>query len=93
MSSAAAPNFSRTSAAYVFRYRSNILPKFTLGDIITTPRTQAPNIVTEYGIASLPGKTTWQRAEALINIAHPDFRESLIRAAEEQKIWRRSSRR
>ena len=72
---------------------SRILPKFTEGDIITTPRTQAPSIVTEYGIADLPGKTTWQRAEALINIAHPDFREDLIRAAEEQKIWRQSNKR
>ena len=72
---------------------SNIIPHFTGGDIITTPRTQAPNIVTEYGIASLPGKATWQRAEALIGIAHPDFRDELIRAAEAQKIWRRSNRR
>ena len=72
---------------------SNIIPHFTGGDIITTPRTQAPNIVTEYGIASLPGKPTWQRAEALIGIAHPDFRDELIRAAEEQKIWRRSNKR
>ena len=75
------------------RVHSRILPRFTEGDIITTPRTQAPAIVTEYGIAALPGKTTWQRAEALIGIAHPDFREELIRAAEEQKIWRRSSKR
>ena len=67
---------------------SNIRPYFNGGDIITTPRTQAPNIVTEYGIATLPGKATWQRAEALINIAHPDFREELIQAAEKQKIWR-----
>ncbi|MCR5577039.1 MAG: butyryl-CoA:acetate CoA-transferase [Oscillospiraceae bacterium] len=73
--------------------RSRIVPKFTAGDIITTPRTQAPSIVTEYGIATLPGLPTWQRAEALINIAHPDFREELIRAAEEQKIWRRSNKR
>ena len=72
---------------------SNILPRFSRGDIITTPRTQAPSIVTEYGVATLPGKTTWQRAEALIEIAHPDFREELIRAAEEQKIWRRSNKR
>lgn len=72
---------------------SNIIPHFTQGDIITTPRTQAPNIVTEYGIASLPGRTTWQRAEAIIKIAHPDFRENLIKAAEEQKIWRQSNKR
>ena len=75
------------------RLHSNILPRFTGGDIITTPRTQAPNIVTEFGIATLPGKATWQRAEALIAIAHPNFREELIRAAEEQKIWRRSNKR
>jgi len=70
---------------------SRILPKFTQGDIITTPRTQAPYMVTEYGIANLSGLTTWQRAEAIINIAHPDFREDLIKAAEQQKIWRRSN--
>lgn len=51
---------------------SNILPKFTQGDVITTPRTQAPHMVTEYGVARLPGLATWQRAEAIINIAHPD---------------------
>ena len=72
---------------------SNILPHFTGGDIITTPRTQAPCIVTEYGMARLPGLPTWQRAEALIRIAHPDFREDLIRAAEQQKIWRQSNKR
>ncbi|MBR0162648.1 MAG: butyryl-CoA:acetate CoA-transferase [Oscillospiraceae bacterium] len=72
---------------------SNILPRYSDGDIITTPRTQAPNIVTEYGVATLPGKATWQRAEELINIAHPDFRDELIKAAEEQKIWRQSNKR
>ena len=72
---------------------SNILPKFTQGDVITTPRTQAPHMVTQYGVARLPGLATWQRAEAIINIAHPDCREDLIRAAEEQRIWRRSNKR
>jgi acyl-CoA hydrolase len=72
---------------------SSILPRFTNGDIITTLRTQAPYLATEYGIAELTGRTTWQRAEALINIAHPDFREELIKAAENQKIWRKSCKR
>ena len=72
---------------------SNILPRFTGGDIITTPRAQAPFVVTEYGAVNLSGKTTWERAEAMIRVAHPDFREQLIKAAEEQKIWRNSNRR
>ena len=72
---------------------SNIIPRFTGGDIITTPRTVAPVLVTEYGTANLIGKTTWERAEAIINIAHPDFRDELIAAAEAQKIWRNSNRR
>lgn len=72
---------------------SRILPKFTGGDVITTPRTQAPAMVTEYGVARLSGLSTWQRAEAVISIAHPDFREELIAAAQEQKIWRNSNKR
>ena len=72
---------------------SRILPKFTEGDIITTPRAQAPYMVTEYGVANLSGQPTWQRAEKLIGIAHPDFRDALIKAAEEQGIWRRSNKR
>lgn len=72
---------------------SRILPAFTQGDIITTPRTQAPYIVTEYGVACLSGLSTWQRAEALIEISHPDFRDELIRSAQQQKIWRKSNKR
>jgi len=50
------------------------------------------NIVTEYGVACLKAKSTWQRAEALINIAHPDFRDELVREAEKMGIWKNSSR-
>ena len=71
---------------------SRILPSLS-GDIVTTPRSQAYWIVTEYGAVNLAGKTTWERAEALISIAHPDFREELIRAAEKQHIWLASNRR
>lgn len=72
--------------------KSRILPKFTEGDIITAPRTQAFYIVTEYGIVNLAGRSTWERAELLISLAHPDFRDELIAAADKQKIWRNSNR-
>ena len=71
---------------------SNIVPHFS-GEIITSPRSQVYYIVTEYGAINLEGRTTWERAEMLISIAHPDYRDQLIREAEEQKIWRRSNRR
>ena len=72
--------------------RSRVLPHFN-GDIVTDPRSQAYYIVTEYGAVNLAGRSTWERAEMLVSIAHPDFRDSLIAAAEEQKIWRKSNRR
>lgn len=72
--------------------RSRIVPHFQ-GDIVTDPRSQAYYLVTEYGGVNLAGRSTWERAEGLISIAHPDFREELIAAAEAQKIWRRSNRR
>ena len=72
--------------------RSRILPHFQ-GDIVTDPRSQAYYIVTEYGAVNLAGRSTWERAELLVSIAHPDFREELIAAAEKQKIWRKSNRR
>ena len=71
--------------------RSRILPHFG-GDIVTDPRSQAYFIVTEYGCVNLAGRSTWERAELLISIAHPDFREELIAAAQHQKIWRYSNR-
>ena len=71
---------------------SRILPQMG-GDIITTPRSQAATIVTEYGAADLTGRSTWERAARLIDLAHPDFREELIRKAEEQRIWLPSNKR
>jgi acyl-CoA hydrolase len=62
------------------------------GDIITSPRSQVYFIATEYGVINLEGKSTWERAEDLISIAHPAFRDDLVKEAEERKIWRRSNK-
>ena len=67
---------------------SCIVPQFH-GEIITSPRSQVYFIVTEYGVVNLEGASSWERAERLISIAHPDFREELEREAVKLKIWRR----
>jgi acyl-CoA hydrolase len=43
-------------------------------------------VVTEYGIVNLKGKSTWERAQALVSIAHPDFREELTEKAKMMNI-------
>ena len=50
-------------------------------------------MVTEYGVENLAGSSVWERAEKLVNLAHPDFRDELIKAAEEINVWRRSNKR
>ena len=71
---------------------SCVLPHFN-GDIITSPRSQAYFLATEYGVVNLTGCTTWERAEKLVSIAHPDFRDDLIKEAQAQNIWRQSNKR
>lgn len=71
---------------------SRIKATLTPGACVTVPRTVTHYVVTEYGKACLKGKSVWERAEALVGLAHPDFREELIRQAEDMKIWRRSNR-
>ena len=72
--------------------RSRIVPTLSPGSIVTTPRSCVQYVVTEYGIVNLKGMSTWQRAEALISIAHPMFRDQLIAEAEKMHIWRRRNR-
>jgi 4-hydroxybutyrate CoA-transferase len=60
---------------------SRIVPQLDKGAVVTVPRYFADYVITEYGIASLMGKDCRQRAEALINVAHPDFRKELREAA------------
>lgn len=71
---------------------SRIVPSFEPGSITTLTRQMINFVVTEYGVVSMKTCPTWQRAEKLISIAHPDFRDDLIKAAEERKIWRRTNK-
>jgi 4-hydroxybutyrate CoA-transferase len=61
---------------------TRIVPTLPQGTVVTIQRNLADHIVTEYGIARLKGKTLRQRAQELINVAHPDFRAELKKAAE-----------
>jgi acyl-CoA hydrolase len=71
---------------------SRIVPTLSAGTIVTCPRSVVHYVVTEYGCAQMKAKSTWQRAEALINIAHPDFREQLIQNAAALGVWRQSNK-
>lgn len=62
---------------------SNIVPFIPGGSTVSAPRTIIQYVATEYGIANLAGKTVRERAEAMIAIAHPDFRDELRKYAEE----------
>jgi acyl-CoA hydrolase len=62
----------------------------TPGNIVTTPRTDAMYIVTEYGMANLKGRSVCDRARAMISLAHPDFREDLERQAHEHRLLPRA---
>ena len=64
---------------------SRVVSQFEQGAMVTVVRHYADYIVTEFGVASLMGKSHRQRAEALISIAHPDFRDELRKEA--QRLW------
>jgi 4-hydroxybutyrate CoA-transferase len=68
---------------------SRIVPMLDPGAGVVTSRGLIRYVVTEYGIAYLHGKTIRQRAEALINIAHPKFREQLFEYCERTKWLQR----
>ena len=71
---------------------SRIRPTLIEGSIATCTRSNLHWLVTEYGKVNVKGLSVWERAEALISVAAPQFREELIQAAEKQGIWRRSNR-
>ncbi|MEJ5230285.1 MAG: acetyl-CoA hydrolase/transferase C-terminal domain-containing protein, partial [Pseudothermotoga sp.] len=65
---------------------STIVSILPAGSPVTVPRQEVDYIVTEWGIAWLRGKTVRERAKALIEVAHPDFRESLRNEARKLQI-------
>ena len=71
---------------------SRIRPTLANGSIVTDTRANIHYFVTEYGKVNLKGLSTWQKAEAIISVAHPDFRDELIKEAESMHIWRRSNK-
>jgi acyl-CoA hydrolase len=68
------------------RRESRIVARIADSNIITTPRTDVMYVVTEYGITNLKGKSVPERVRALIELAHPDFRDELERTAREYHL-------
>lgn len=63
--------------------KSNIVPFVPGGSVVSAPRSMIQYVATEFGVAKLSGLSLRERAEAMISIAHPDFREELGRYARE----------
>lgn len=63
--------------------KSNIVPFIPGGSVVSGPRTMIQYVATEYGVVKLSGLTVKERAQAMISIAHPDFREELAKYAAE----------
>jgi acyl-CoA hydrolase len=70
----------RSTATVAGARISTIVAELPAGSVVTTPRHQVQYVVTEWGIAALEDRTDRARADALIAIAHPDFRTDLRRA-------------
>ena len=71
---------------------SRIRPTLAEGSVVTDTRANTHFIVTEYGMVNVKGLSSWEKAEAIISIAHPDFRDELIKEADKMHIWRRSNK-
>ena len=66
--------------------KSRIVLDLSPGNVVTTPRSDMMYVVTEYGMVNLKGKSVAERAQAMISIAHPDFREELARQARQHGL-------
>ena len=84
--------FTSTYTDKAGKVHSRIRPTLTPGGIVSTPRTHVHWLVTEYGKINVKAMSNWERTEALISIAHPDFRDELIREAEAMGLWHPSNK-
>ncbi len=66
--------------------KSRVVLDLPPGTTVTTPRTDVMYVVTEYGMVNLKGKSVAERAQAMISIAHPGFREGLERDARDKGL-------
>ena len=82
MSIIALPSTARTRKGLV----SRIVVNLSEGAGIASTRVDVDMVVTEYGIAELQGKSVYQRVMELIQVAHPDFREKLLKTAKSKKF-------
>ncbi len=84
--------FNSTYTDKAGNLHSRINPLLTPGAVVTVPRSMVHYLVTEYGKVSLKALSIWDRAEAIISIAHPQFRDELIKQAAGMKIWKPSNK-
>lgn len=75
------------------RLESNIVPSFVPGTLVTMTASLTSYVATEYGMVNLKGRSTWERAEALISIAHPQCQDELVKTCKEANIWRKTNKR
>ncbi len=88
-------SFLCTSSTYKDKQgqiQSKIKPFLTPGAACTVSRQMTQYVVTEYGKALLKCQSIWKRTERLIEIAHPQFRDELIKEAEKLGFWKRSNK-
>ncbi len=72
--------------------QSKIKPFLTPGAACTISRQMTHYIVTEYGKALMKCQSVWKRTENIIDIAHPQFRDDLIKEAQKLGFWKRTNK-
>jgi itaconate CoA-transferase len=65
---------------------SRVVPRLETGSVVTTPRMDTEYLVTEYGMTNLKGKSVSERALCILDLAHPKFRDELLRGAQELNL-------